>query len=211
MLVTKSLLISMTLTYLTEIGYKFYTNQAVFIFNPCHCLCVVQIVILYSFISAINRDQVPSDSIIYLFRTHLYLLHGPLMAVIFPVTNTLNLWGEVETYWIEHALLLLIPFWLLKCSNMTVPASSWSDNIGWGLISYAMWGLFHFLCLQPIASVTLANLNSMLCPAITDPFRGLNYRTYGIIHQLFITLVCGCVINFFGTRDNSQQRKQMLD
>ena len=78
MLVTKSLLISMTLTYLTEIGYKFYTNQAVFIFNPCHCLCVVQIVILYSFISAINRDQVPSDSIIYLFRTHLYLLHGPL-------------------------------------------------------------------------------------------------------------------------------------
>ena len=138
--------------------------------------------------------------------------------------------GEVETYWIEHALLLLIPFWLLKCSNMTVPASSWSDNIGWGtryvilkrymifqkkqfsgLISYAMWGLFHFLCLQPIASVTLANLNSMLCPAITDPFRGLNYRTYGIIHQLFITLVCGCVINFFGTRDNSQQRKQMLD
>jgi len=132
MLVTKSLLGSMTLTYLIEIGYKFYTKQAVFIFNPCHCLCVVQIVILYSFISAINRDQVPSDSIIYLFRTHLYLLHGPLMAVIFPVTNTLNLWGEVETYWIEHALLLLIPFWLLKCSNMTVPASSWSDNIGWG-------------------------------------------------------------------------------
>ena len=38
----------------------------------------------------------------------------------------------METYWIEHALLLLIPFWLLKCSNMTVPASSWSDNIGWG-------------------------------------------------------------------------------
>ena len=78
LLVTKFLLISMILTYLVEIGYKFYTNQAVFIFNPCHCLCVVQIVILYSLISAIKRDQEPSNSIVYLFRIHLYLLHGPL-------------------------------------------------------------------------------------------------------------------------------------
>ena len=108
----------------------------------------------------------------------------------------------METYWIEHALLLLIPMWLLKYSNLTVPASSLCDNIGWGmiikivvfvcfilnfftgLISYAIWGLFHFLFLQPLASLSLANLNSLLCPAISDPFYGVNYRTWAIMHQL---------------------------
>ena len=77
-LVTKSLLAAIFATYIVEVGYKFYSSQAIFIFNPCHCLCVAQIVILRSFIRAIDRDKVSSQPIIYLFRIHLYLLHGPL-------------------------------------------------------------------------------------------------------------------------------------
>jgi hypothetical protein len=54
--------------------------------------------------------------------------------------------------------------------------------------------------------LTYANLNSLLCPAITDPFYGKNYRSYGIVHQFFITLVFGCVSNFIGNEE-----KIMLD
>ena len=50
----------------------------------------------------------------YLFRIHLFLLHGPLMAVILPVTNMRFLPGEVATYWIEHILLLTVPIFLSK-------------------------------------------------------------------------------------------------
>ena len=129
------------------------------------------------------------------------------MAVIFPVTNTLFLPGEVATYWIEHVLLLGIPIWCLKFTDLTVPSkTNWIDYFGWGLMAYGVWGLFHFIVLQPLATLTLANLNSMLCPAITDPFRGPNYRSYGIVHQFFITLVFGCVTNLLGHDD-----KIMLD
>lgn len=95
-----------------------------------------------------------------------------MVAVFFPVTNTLFLPGEVATYWIEHALLLIIPLYLLILTELTVPMRSWTDFFGWGLMAYGIWGMFHFIVLQFLASMTLANLDSMLCPAITDPFRG---------------------------------------
>ena len=84
--------------------------------------------------------------------------------------------------------------------------TKWLDYLGWGLMAYGIWGLFHFIFLQPLATLTYANLNSLLCPAITDPFYGKNYRSYGIVHQFFITLVFGCVSNFIGNEE-----KIMLD
>ena len=76
--VSRILLIAMILTYLVEISYKFYTYQAVFILNPCHCLCIIQIVVLSALCNAISHDRPPSMMITYTFRIHLYLLHGPL-------------------------------------------------------------------------------------------------------------------------------------
>lgn len=208
--ITYLLLVSMSVTYLAEAGYKIYTYQAIFIANPCHCLCLVQIFILYRWYNQqVNNgnSKEPDLMLIYTFRIHLFFLHGPLMAVVFPVTNTLFLPGEVATYWIEHVLLLGIPIWCLKCTDLTVPSKTkWLDYLGWGLMAYGIWGLFHFIFLQPLAILTYANLNSLLCPAITDPFYGKNYRSYGIVHQFFITLVFGCVSNFIGNEE-----KVMLD
>ncbi len=126
------------------------------------------------------------------------------MAVIFPVTNTLFLPGEVATYWIEHALLLGIPVFLLKFTGLTVPSRSLADQLGWGLMAFGIWGAFHYLFLQPLAIVTQANLNSMLCPAITDPFRGPNYRAHAIWHQAVITVLCGIGVNVFGNSDKDK-------
>ena len=50
----------------------------------------------------------------YIFRLHIYFLHGPIMAVVFPVTNTLFLPFEVSTYWLEHFFILVIPIYLLR-------------------------------------------------------------------------------------------------
>ena len=89
---------------------------------------------------------------------------------------------------------------------MTPSKTKWLDYLGWGLMAYGIWGLFHFIFLQPLATLTYANLNSLLCPAITDPFYGKNYRSYGIVHQFFITLVFGCASSFIGNEE-----KIMLD
>ena len=69
--ITYLLLVSMSVTYLAEAGYKIYTYQAIFIANPCHCLCLVQMFILYRWynqqINNVNSKE-PDLMLIYTFR-----------------------------------------------------------------------------------------------------------------------------------------------
>jgi len=187
------LLYSMLLTWVAEIGYKLVTRQFIFVVNPCHVLCMIHIYLLSNFHSQFIIFKT------YLFRIHLFFLHGPLMAVIFPVTNTLFLAGEVATYWVEHVLLLTIPIFLLK--HYSVPGKGLGELMNWSLMSYGIWGIYNFIFLQPLAMVTLGNLNSVLCPAITDPFRGPHYRVYALGHQLVATIVSGVFWCLFGKCD----------
>ena len=95
----------MAMAYGMEFCYKFATQQLIFIINPCHMLCLIQILIL-----GLNPYKPLSQM---LFKIILNLMHLPILACIFPVTNTLFLPGEVFTYWWEHILLLIIPIYLL--------------------------------------------------------------------------------------------------
>lgn len=187
------LCIAMTVVYLLEVGYKFYTLQAIFSINPCHCICLIHI---YLILAPKFSDGLAST---YVFRIHLFFLHGPFMAVIFPVTNTLFLQGEVAVYWMEHFLLLTIPFALLRV--YTVPKYSFSEWLNWGLMAYGIWGMFHFFFLLPIAMWTQANLNSMICPAISDPFRGPNYLLHAVWHQFVVNMISGFIFFSFGIRE----------
>lgn len=178
------LLLAMTFTYAMELCYKFATSQAVFIVNPCHMLCVIHILLL----------ALPAKTAFttYLFRFHLFFIHGPVMAVIFPVTNTLFLPFEVTTYWVEHALLLIIPFYLLRQGGyFTVEPFK---DLAWVFMSYGIWGLYHWGFLDPLAIFTLGNVNSMLCPAISDPFYGSDWRMYALGHQFLLNLLSGKIL-----------------
>jgi len=196
---TKCLLFTLGLTYSLEMFYKLVTYQLIFIVNPCHCLCLVQMLILYLMLQIDHHSS--TQILTYIFRLHLHILHGPLMAVVFPVTNTLFLPLEIFTYWLEHALLLGIPIYLICVGKISVPQNTFQDTLGWGFMAYGLWGLFHFLILLPLATFSLANLNSILCPSITDPFSGQNYRSWAMIHQLVLTLFCGFFLSLFGRRE----------
>jgi hypothetical protein len=80
-------------------------------------------------------------------------------------------------------LLLAIPLYLILCGGPSFTAEPLFD-IGYSLFAYAIFGVFNFAMLQPLAEVTLANLNSILCPAIADPFAGQDYRLHALWHQL---------------------------
>ncbi|XP_055621738.1 uncharacterized protein LOC129765439 [Toxorhynchites rutilus septentrionalis] len=182
------LLITMTLTLGVEIGFKFATRTVIYILNPCHITTLIQIYLLAS-----NK---PKKSTTALFRLQMNFLNGPLLAFMFPETDSRQLPLEAAAYWIQHALMCIIPIYLLRTGgayNMEA-----INDFTWNIIGYSTTIIYHFAFLQLIAIPTQVNLNHMLCPALKDPFEGPNYRAYAVVHEAILcTLLCKLVTFLF--------------
>ena len=63
------------------------------------------------------------------------------------------------TYWVEHGLLLSIPFYLLLSRGSPYTVASNTELASWTSLSYGAWGFYHYLFLQPLALISLGNLN----------------------------------------------------
>ena len=62
----------------------------------------------------------PSKVTIALFRTQMNYLNGPLLAFLFPEVDCRTLPFEQATYWIQHALLYIIPIYIIKSGEYLV-------------------------------------------------------------------------------------------
>ncbi|KAI8427836.1 hypothetical protein MSG28_002224 [Choristoneura fumiferana] len=71
------LLILLALLWGMEIGFKFASRTVIYLLNPCHVTTLMQIYLLAA---------PPSRTVTAVFRIHLNLLNGPLLAFLFPET-----------------------------------------------------------------------------------------------------------------------------
>lgn len=62
-----------------EIGYKFSSRTVIYLLNPCHVTTAIQIYLLAA---------KPTKTLTAVFRFHLNLLNGPLLAFLFPETDS---------------------------------------------------------------------------------------------------------------------------
>ncbi|XP_058466300.1 uncharacterized protein LOC131439382 isoform X2 [Malaya genurostris] len=186
--VKQMLLITMTLTLGVELGFKFATRTVIYILNPCHVTTLMQIYLL-----ACNK---PRKSTTSLFRLQMNYLNGPLLAFMFPETDSRQLPMEAAIYWIQHALMCIIPIYLLRTGGVyNMEAIS---DFTWNIIGYSACIIYHFAFLQIVAIPTQVNLNHMLCAALKDPFDGPNYRTMAVIHEAVLcTILCKLVTFLF--------------
>ncbi len=188
----------MAFAYGLELCYKLVSRQFVYALNPCHVLCLVQLIILCA--------SPYSPWVQTLFKLLLNLMYLPITACVLPVTNTLFLPGELFTYWFEHALLLVIPLYLLmiertlRCENLT--------TLRYTLLAYGAFGIYNFAFLHPVSLVTMANVNLILCPGITDPFSGPNYRLHALWHQFVFALIGGKIFWVMGKTAEKLGRKE---
>ncbi|XP_045109659.1 transmembrane protein 164-like isoform X2 [Portunus trituberculatus] len=189
----RALLVLVSMIFGTEIGFKLSSKQIIYLLNPCHVTTAIQIYLLAA---------PPSRFVTAVFRVHLNFLNGAVLALIFPVTNSRQLPFEMEMYWVEHVMMLVTPYYLLRLGGVYTVEDQW--DMSWTIMSLGILLIYHFLPLQLIGMLSQVNLNNMLCPAISDPFYGPNYRIAAMLHQsLCVPLISKTfcfVANFFITK-----------
>lgn len=179
----RALLVLMCLVFGMEIGFKFSTKTVIYILNPCHVITIMQIFLLAA--------PPTSSMLTALFRISIHCLNGPTLAILFPVLNTRLLAMERETYWVQHSLMLVIPFYLLRTGVGGVFTTEALSDMSWTAMTTGLQFYYHFLFLQSLGLVTEVNLNSMLCPAVSDPFYGPHYRVWAVAHQCLMIMLVG--------------------
>ncbi|CAF0881584.1 unnamed protein product [Brachionus calyciflorus] len=198
----KLLLAGLCLIWGIEIGYKLSTRQLIFILNPCHVVTFLQLILLIS---------PPRNWMHILFRIQTYVVSGATIAIIFPVLNTRLLPFEKVSYYIHHGLMLITPLYLMRLGGIYNMEPL--INLHWGFMSIGFMRLYHYLVLQPISFATEVNLNSIMCPAVSDPFEGPWYRIAANMHQTLFILLHGkmyCIIGkrFFVPRSNEKKKSE---
>jgi len=173
----------MTTIFGIQIGYKLVSRTLIWLLQPCHGITVLQIVLL-----AAPHNRYTNS----VYRIHLGVLQGPLLACLFPVFDTYFLPFEFELYWIQHIAILLVPFYLNTQHQFTDKPIMRSH----ALLSYAVFLVYHIVFLQPISISLGVNISTTLCPAATDPFYGPNYLLHAIWHQAVVIFLVAQVYSF---------------
>lgn len=95
------------------------------------------------------------------------------------------------------SLQVIVPLYMIYWEQESFPLHRDCFS-AWILLSFGLWSAWHWLVMQGLAVVTLANVGHMLCPAYTDPFRGPHYRLIGIVHQFLAIAAMGGSVGLFG-------------
>ncbi|KAM8711984.1 hypothetical protein ACLKA7_012492 [Drosophila subpalustris] len=168
------LLISMSLIFGIEMGFKLAGRSMIFALNPCHVQTCLQIYLLAA---------KPTKTTTALFRIQMSNLNGPFLAFLFPEVEGRTYPFEQATYWIQHALLYIIPIYILRSGTYTIEDTK---DFKWCKIGTSFMLFYHFLLLSPLSILTGINLDHMLCAAMSDPFQGQNYRLFACCHQALL-------------------------
>lgn len=105
-------------------------------------------------------------------------LNGPLLAFVFPEVETRLFNLEQFTYWVQHALLYIIPVYLLKTGEILstrlylfqlkllhlVTGIYKSEDLldfNWCIIGYSICLIYHFVFLNAISMVSAQTFNSI--------------------------------------------------
>ncbi len=177
------LLVLLSFVFGVEVGYKFASRTVIHLLFPCHAVTVSWLWLLSS--------RRPSQ---LTFRCLMNLTHGAAAGLLFPAMDDLLLPGEQAVYWVQHTLVFLLPFYFaaFEGDSFRLPRGLFNRDVASHVLyAFALWVFYHFVVMQSVSLLTLANIGHMLCPAVSDPFADMwpSYLILGICHQFGATLI----------------------
>jgi|TARA_B110000208_G_scaffold24314_1_gene31167 hypothetical protein len=182
----RPLAVVLWVTIACELYCKVVTHKVIYMLQPCH-------VVTFGFacVASLPRRS-PRGT-----RTLLYLigyLFAPMVALLVPDTTTLHLRGEVTLFFVEHWLAAVIaPLYLLNVSHAHL-SRQWSAAMQ--LLGFAHFYSFHYFLLIPLAYVSGANVQYMLCPPLGFPLNAPHgpvpkqfFRPWGFTFMLLMSTI----------------------
>ncbi|KAI7908265.1 uncharacterized protein BX663DRAFT_493557 [Cokeromyces recurvatus] len=150
-------LIIMILSYTVTVIHKLISHTNYFLLQPCHVSAVILIIIM----SWPDNDYQYIPQL--LFNVYLHTLWGSVLALVFPDLRDHDLLGEVFNFFLEHVLILVLPFYMLTTKRYVIL----SLNINMALFSFFLYASYHSPFLHAISLWSGFNINyTLVTPAI---------------------------------------------
>lgn len=143
----------LSLSFLYTIFYKWMTKSLIFLLQPCHVITTVELLVLFA----------PHGSFIdmtIVFNLMLYWVWNPLIAILQPDLRDYKHFRDLFNYFFQHALIILIPFYLLFTRQYDLYHWSWENLV----VSFNLQVLYHFFVLEVVNLFACTNLNYMMAP-----------------------------------------------
>ncbi|XP_021927766.1 transmembrane protein 164 isoform X4 [Zootermopsis nevadensis] len=152
------LLVIISLMWGMEIGFKCASRTVIYLLNPCHITTALQIYLLAA---------QPSRLVTIIYRLQLNFLNGAVLACAFPWTETRLFPFEKSIYWIQHSMMVIVPYYLLQLGG-AYNVEKYSD-FSWCLVAYGMNLVYHFAFLQAVAIPLQSSSQSLSAlPCLTE-------------------------------------------
>mmetsp|Transcript_31985 Transcript_31985/g.63435 ORF Transcript_31985/g.63435 Transcript_31985/m.63435 type:complete len:313 (-) Transcript_31985:30-968(-) len=159
------------------VAYKWFSStvgQMYYIVMPCNMQWFMHLTIAFLPMPTRFRDAM----------MQLMMCYQALVWTVFFTGDTrgLNLPLEVTWFWLNHAILVLYPFYYIASSktNVMLGGASFVGELTYQcmmiLKACAIFAIFYFAIVTPLCFVSLLNLNYMTSPCPGTPFQTENYR-----------------------------------
>jgi len=167
--------------FVLQIVYKLagYPGKLFMMLMPCNTIWIMHTIHAFGpGLSANSRHVLSQLSITYFGL--------PVVAIAVPDVSDLTLPWEVEYFFINHAILLVIPIYWVSSGRVSLLPSKRESTVGnfvaWHAFACACFGLFYFALVTPLAVYSGINLNYMLSPPPNpgDMVSGPNFRLMSI-------------------------------
>ncbi|KAI8141061.1 transmembrane protein, partial [Fennellomyces sp. T-0311] len=147
-------LVLLVASFGTTVVHKAVTGTLLFLMQPCHVSAGLLILVMgwpdhkYPIVPRL------------LFNIYLHTLWGAILALIWPDLRDHDMLGEIFNFFMEHILVLVLPFYMaLTRRYVVIPPS-----IDMALFSFFLYAAYHSPVLHVSSLLSGFNLNYALVP-----------------------------------------------